>query len=220
MKMQSIIVVLCLGLLMWIEPASAQGPHLLTVGHHQDITLSDGDVDSILAEASQVLQKNTCNVTFGRKGSVDTFASPNTPATIKTADERDAVHSEKFDVKVVKAIKFCRRKGDAVGCSWDPPSPGQPPQHRSMIVVLQQTARLSGVVWAHEFGHRTGLWHRSEADALMTACPFKLVIDLEKNVDERECNCFLGGPGSCNTPEPNPPAKCALPHSQAAGSFD
>ena len=207
--MQIIIAIVCLGLVMWVGPASAQSTHSLTVSHHRDITLSANDVDKILAKASQILKKNSCNVIFRRKGSVRTFASSTTPATIETMADRDAVHSENFDVKVVKAIEFCRGKGDAAGCAWDPPQPGQLPQHRSMIVVPQPNTRLAGIVWAHEFGHRTGLFHRSEADALMTICP--LILDLvvhQEKVNREECNCFLGGPRSCSTPEPQ--AQCPI----------
>jgi hypothetical protein len=78
-----------------------------------------------------------------------------------------------------------------------------------MIVVPQQSTRLSGLVWAHEFGHRTGLWHRSEADALMTICPLDLdqLIHQEK-VNRKECECYLGGPGSCSLREPR--AQCPI----------
>lgn len=212
MKMH-IIVVVCLGLLMCVGPASGQSTYSLTVGHHRDIELSAGEVDKILAKSSEIMRKNSCRVTFRRKGSVHAFESSSTPAIIETAADRDAVHKENFDIKVVKTIKFCRDERDQgidhAGCAWDPPGAGQPPQHRSMMVVLEQDARLSGLVWAHEFGHRTGLWHRSEADALMTICPLVLdrVVHQEK-VNREECNCFLGGPGSCSPPEP--PAQCPI----------
>jgi Matrixin len=212
--MPIIIAIACLGLLIWVEPAGAQTTHLLSVSHHRDITLSEDDVDKILAKASEVLEKNSCNATFKRKGSIRTFASSSTPATIETSDDRDAVHSENSDVKVVKAIKFCRdnrdKGSDHAGCAWDPPRQGQRPQHRSMIVIPQPNTRLAGMVWAHEFGHRTGLWHRSEADALMTICPLDLdrVVHQDK-VNRIECNCFLGGPGSCSPPEPQ--AECPIP---------
>jgi Matrixin len=214
MKMQMIVAIACLGLLMWVEPASAQSTYSLTVSHHRDIALSEDKVDQILSKASEILKKNSCDVTFKRKGSVRTFASADTPAIIETAADRDAVHSENSDVKVVKAIEFCRDnrdKGQAHdGCAWDPPRQGQRPRHRSMIVIPHQDTRLSGLVWAHEFGHRTGLWHRSEADALMTICPLDLDSKIpQEQVNRRECNCFLGGPGSCSPPEPA--AECRIP---------
>jgi hypothetical protein len=213
--MQTIIAIVCLGLLMWVEPAGAQSTRSLTVSHHRDIPLSEDQVDEILAKASEILQKNSCNVTFRRSGPVRPFASSTTPATIETAADRDAVHREDSDVKVVKAIKYCRdehdRGQDHDGCAWDPPRPGRPPQHRSMIAVHRQDTRLAGLVWAHEFGHRTGLWHRSEADALMTICPLDLdrLIPQEK-VNRRECNCFVGGPDSCRTPAPVR-VQCTIP---------
>jgi hypothetical protein len=201
----------CLGLQMWAEPASAQVTHGLTVGHHRDIALSDGEVDEILAEASKILKNNSCNVTFERKGIVQPFTSPATPKDITSESERDAVHREPFDVKVVMSIGFCRGEGKYAGCAWDPLPGGSEPRRQSMIVVhrpeavrnLHAKVEILGILWAHEFGHRTGLWHRDERNALMTVCPLERK---QEAVDSRECGCFIAGPGSCRTPEP--PAHC------------
>jgi hypothetical protein len=219
MNMQVVFTsMVCLGLLIWVEPVSAQVTHELTVSHHPGIALSDGEVDEIIAEASTLLKKNSCNVTFKRKGSVQPFTTPTTPQIITTETHRDAVHGETSDVKVVETIGFCRGGGPHAGCAWDPPPGGNKPQRRSMIVEHRPEAMRSrgdkvkvlGALWAHEFGHRTGLWHRNELDALMTICSLTLdqVVRQDK-VDSRECACFLAGPGSCMTPEP--PARCPIP---------
>src|SRR5262245_45426482 len=132
MKMQAITAIVFLGLLMWVEPASAQNPYSLTVGHHPTVSVSQSDVDTILSQASKILQKDpghvntpddvACNVTFARNGPVKTFASPDTPDTIHNAADRDAVHRENFDVKIVKKIEFCRTAAadGADGCAWPP----------------------------------------------------------------------------------------------------
>lgn len=201
--MPTIMAVVCLALLILVDPVRAQVTHELTVRHHPNIALSDDQVDSILAEASKILKKNSCDVTFKRKGPVRPFGSSSTPEAIGSEADRDAVHRERSDVKVVGALNFCRDEGPHAGCAWDPAGPDQPPQRRSMIVSPQSDARRAGLLWAHEFGHRTGLWHRSEVDALMTICELNLdaVIPQEK-VNSYECNCFMGGPGSCSKPEP------------------
>src|SRR5436189_4568345 len=105
MKMQTIIAIVCLGLLMWIDPASAQSPYSLKISRHHTVNVNEGAVDDILRDASEILQNNSahaCNVTFRRIGPVETFASPGPPAIIrKTRDgmaDRDAVHSEDSDV--------------------------------------------------------------------------------------------------------------------------
>jgi hypothetical protein len=211
-KMQTIIAIVCLGLVMWANPASAQQirTYSLTVGRHHAVQLSPDHLDAILAESSKVLKK--CNVVLKRKGSVGTFASPNADGTIAKASERDAVHRENFDIKVVQQlIDFCRvDQLGQVGCAWDPPLPPakQIPQHRSIIVVALTDIKRAGMILAHEFGHRTGLPHRSDRNALM-ACEVR--VD-GGEISQKECNCFRGGPGSCPDDPPEPAGRCGLGH--------
>ena len=221
---------LSLALLMWVEAASAQQTYSLSVSRHRAVpALSDGDVRRILADASRMLQKNprhdgdddvACNVTLTLKGSVGTFASPNTPVVDR--DNIDAVHrvdadvaGVDFHVKVVKEINFCRPDLPAepfVGCSFSPPD------FRSMIVVhpkLHKDAQgrpLSRypdhLLWAHEFGHLTGSGHRDDDQlALMTRCPlntqFFNVSDARVRVNSDECRRLLAGPG-VRPPDPIP----------------
>jgi hypothetical protein len=213
---------LSLALLMWVEAASAQQTYSLSVSRHRDVpALSDGEVKRILADASRMLRKNprqdgdddvACNVTFTLKGSVGTFALPNTPVVDR--DNIDAVHrvdanvaGVDFHVKIVKEINFCRPDLPAepfVGCSFSPPD------FRSMILVhprLHKDAQgrtLSRypdhLLWAHEFGHLTGLGHRDDDQlALMTRCPlntqFSNVSDARVRVNSQECRRLLAGPG-------------------------
>jgi hypothetical protein len=213
---------LSLALLMWVEAASAQQTYSLSVSRHRDVpALSDGEVKRILADASRMLQKNprhdgdddvACNVTFTLKGSVGTFASPNTPVVDR--DNIDAVHridanvtGADFHVKIVKEINFCRPDLPSepfAGCSFSPPD------FRSMILVhprLHKDAQgrtLSRypdhLLWAHEFGHLTGLGHRDDDQlALMTRCPlntqFFNVSDARVRVNSQECRRLLAGPG-------------------------
>jgi hypothetical protein len=205
--MKAIIAIVCLGSLMSAGPVGAQQTktYLLTVGHHKNVEVSDKQVDEILTEASKVLKK--CNVELKRKGSVGLFKSSDTPASINKAADRDAVHKENFDIKVVKSpIFFCRvDQMGGVGCAWDPPPPPakQKPRHRSMIIANLEDAKLAGKIWAHEFGHRTGLPHRSDKSALM-ACKVE-----DAQIGDKECKCFRGGPGSCDR-EPESAEQCAI----------
>lgn len=200
MKMKIVIAVAWLGLLTWAEPASAQNTrtYSLTVGRHKSVKLTNDDVDKLLAEASKALKK--CNVVLKRQGSVSTFNSSKTPAHIGTAADRDAVNKEDFDIKVVAfSIDFCRVGQMHQGCAWDPPPPParQLPRRKSIIVTDLKIPNI-GMVWAHEFGHRTGLPHRTETTALM-AC--RVPTELERaELSDHECKCFRGGPGSCSDP--------------------
>jgi len=221
---------LSLALLMWVEAASAQQTYSLSVSRHRAVpALSDGDVRRILADASRMLQKNprhdgdddvACNVTLTLKGSVGTFASPNTPVVDR--DNIDAVHrvdadvaGVDFHVKVVEEINFCRPDLPAepfVGCSFSPPD------FRSTILVhpkLHKDAQgrpLSRypdhLLWAHEFGHLTGSGHRDDDQlALMTRCPlntqFLNISDARVRVNSDECRRLLAGPG-VRPPDPIP----------------
>jgi hypothetical protein len=208
MKMRAIVAIVCLGLLMWVEPAGAQTTHSLAVSHHRNTELSNDDIDTILGDASKVLQKEAghvdtpndvaCNVTLQRRGAVRTFASRSTPAKINEQADRDAVHRENADIKVVEVINFCKGHGPVAGCTW-------PPEAHSMIIVRPGRTLprvFQHLVWAHEFGHRTGLRHRSDPLALMTICPLSPQAANQVQVSRDECNCFLSGPGSCRRQEP------------------
>jgi hypothetical protein len=195
--MQVIVAIVCLGLLMWLEPASAQQTktHFLTVGHHEKAKITDDEVDKILAEASKVLAK--CKVILKREGPVRKFASSRTPSFIDTPSStdprsvrdavhaRDAVHSENFDVKVIELpIGFCRfGQLNGMGCAWDPPPPPEKerPKHKSIIVGRFNDTKFAGKIWAHEFGHTRGLPHRSDKTALM-ACKVE-----RAQISEDEC---------------------------------
>jgi hypothetical protein len=207
MEMHNLFAIVCVALLMLIESASAQRGHpertySLTVSRHPNVELSDATVDEILAEASKTLK--TCNVTFRREGVVRELPA-DTPSIIKSSSDRDAVHSQDGDIKVVKEIGFCRIKLAHRGCAWDPVPEKNMPQKKSMIVTEPRNAKLSGLVWAHEFGHRTGLWHRNGKRALMSPCPLK---SGDVQITQIECDCFRGGPGSCKPKEPNPAKTC------------
>jgi hypothetical protein len=205
--------------MMWAEPASAQKKiiHELTVRYHKSIErdLTDDKVKRILAEASRVLQRQRCNVSFTLKQPIRPFESDDTPADVGGPTTRDKVHREDSDVKIVSTIAFCRPHQEAfLGCGWDPP-PNDPehPRHRSMIVVNPEATppstpqgrlKFSGVLWAHEFGHMTGLFHRKEPNALMTGC--EIATDTVK-IKPHECDCFRGGARSC-LHEHDPETQC------------
>jgi hypothetical protein len=195
-----IIIAVWLGLLMWAEPAGAQSTRTfsLTVGRHKSVKLTNEDVDRLLVEASKALKK--CNVVLKRQGSVGTFTSSKTPAHVETAADRDAVNKENFNIKVVAfPIDFCRVSQMHQGCAWDPPAePAKQVPRRKSIIVTDLTIPNIGMVWAHEFGHRTGLPHRTEKAALM-ACSVPTGV-ASPELSDHECKCFRGGPGSCKDP--------------------
>jgi hypothetical protein len=74
------------------------------------------------------------------------------------------------------------------------------------MIVTQRVRVIRPILWAHEFGHTTGLPHRAAPGALMTPC--KLFVNNVK-INRRECDCFLAGPGGCPIPVPEPNIACA-----------
>ena len=200
--MRLIAAIAVVGALLFPEGASAQQAgarkeYSLTVSVHSDLPrLKRAEVEEILQGASDLLKDdNDCDVRFKLKGQIQTFGSPSTPAVITTAEERDAVHAVNADVKVVEEIEFCRPDLHAPhfnGCAY-PAQAGS----RSIIVSHKRarTPQLRSILWAHEFGHRTGLHHRGEQDALMSGCG-GLWGDMT-DVSREECRCFRLGPGGC-----------------------
>jgi hypothetical protein len=218
--MQTIIGLGCLALLMmWVDPASASElvSHPLTVSHHRKIAgLTVDKVRIILDEASKVVGR--CGVRFKLRQPLREFAFDDTPEHVREKEDRDAVHKEGSVVKVVSTIRFCRSEELGLfGCAWDPPPDDEKrPRRRSMIVVnpdglpgdSDERLKRAGVIWAHEFGHVTGLFHRAQSTALMTAC----APDIEtRKINRHECKCFRGGKGFCaDDQEPSTPVSCGL----------
>lgn len=191
--MKTFAALLCLGLLV-VEPATAQKVYSLTVSVHQDArpALTEEKVDQILTAASRLLsQTNSCGVTLERKGPITTFADA--PSVISDETDLEAVHRENADIKVVRDVQFCKNPGSFVGCSWRRDGP-------KTMIVTQKMPSIAHIIWAHEFGHTTGLQHRTGMNALMSACNlFFNTVQINKD----ECDCFLAGPGGCSIPDSN-----------------
>lgn len=212
--MQMIMAILSVALLMLVNEASAQSTYSASVSRHADVPeLSEEQVKEILEKASKVLQKNAidngdtdvaCDVTFILKGPVRTFGSVGTSPNIVDEQHRDAVHQVDsdvtgvdFHVKVVKAIDFCRAglDGSFNGCAF-------PIEFHSIIVIPPDKNFPDHILWAHEFGHLTGLGHRHSKCALMTSCDVADLASVARvRVNKKECGCLRGGLGSCPLPD-------------------
>jgi hypothetical protein len=195
--MRTPVAIACLGLLSWVEPATGESArplitHELTVSHHRSIHVSPGEVRNILKRMSRDVL-GECDVTFKLVGEVEPFASRHTPHTISDKNDLEAVHREPADVKIVKAIDFCKRdsvfESEFIGCSWRPR--GRP----KTMIVTQVEPRLRPILWAHEFGHTRGLPHRRNPEALMSPCT---LFGDNVQITTRECSCFRKDAGGCS----------------------
>lgn len=213
MRMKIIIITLSAALLMLVDEASAQSTYSVSISRHADIPeLNEKRINQILEDASKTLRKDSvdngdadvaCDVTFALKGPVHTFGSVDTPADIVSEQHRDAVHKVDsdiadvdFHIKVVNKIKFCRPgAGLFNGCAF-------PVEFRSIIVVSPRDDFPDHFLWAHEFGHLTGLPHRHSKCALMTSCGVAALASVARvRVNREECGCLRGGPGFCGPPD-------------------
>jgi hypothetical protein len=174
-------------LLLWVEPAGAHKvkQYSLTVSVQKGLHPTKKSIETILEGASDILQRNGCNVTFKLKGPIQTFTSK----PIKDAATLDAVHRVPANVKVVRKIDFCAdgfHAGGYLGCAWRP-------KNRPRTVIVKAPVPSVGrdpILWAHEFGHTTGLPHRNDEFALMN-CQIEA---FHEEIDTKECRHFRAGP--------------------------
>jgi hypothetical protein len=187
--------ILLLGLLLLVDPASAGNLKIypLTVSIHAEVNPAPTQdaIEQVLKLASDLMQQapNNCGIGFKLKGPITTFTSA--PASINDAAGLEAVHRVPATVKIVKEINFCinGQQNGLVGCSWRP-------YNRPKTVIV--TTRMMGVgiepvLFAHEFGHVTGLLHRNDRDgeALMTPCGLEA---FNRHINKDECRHLLAGP--------------------------
>lgn len=183
-----------LGVIAAGGPALAQRTYNLTVSKHGTVTANNATVTAILARASSILQTDddfapgnadvACDVTLTLQGSVTNFANAATPARIVDNATLTTVLREPAFVKMVTAIGYCgNQPASYAGCAYTP--------GRSIAVVHPiQPASAAGSVWAHEFGHSTGLNHRAGARLLMNPS----VGDEFTYISTAECASYLRGP--------------------------
>ena len=161
----------------------------LTVSRHSSVTLSNADVDNILALASTVLQTNdgsgdvACGVTLARSGYVGVFN--NTDGSLDTANELSTVFGLPGNVKVVADVNWCANQFNTsyIGC-------GQTPG--TSFITERFTSSLEGILWSHEFGHNQGLQHRdTSTDNVM----YFSIGSNRQRINQTECNAFTGSSG-------------------------
>jgi hypothetical protein len=221
--------------LMRADTASAQSTYSASVSRHRDVpAIGEPEAKSILAKASQMLKKDpghnddedvACDVKLTLTGPVRTFSLAGGAVVdqnnIEDVHDIDSKVTGDFHIKLVKEIHFCRpdvphHPNDKYdGCSY------RMRNARSIIAVHPKLHKdrdgnsvpnyPDHLLWAHEFGHLTGLGHRQDQGvALMTACSvagFK-IPDTCVRVSRPECNSMLQGPGK----NPSAPfGQCLLP---------
>jgi hypothetical protein len=175
----------------WTHIAGPGGvtQHRLQIQRFTTTTLTNADADSILNDASTVLQVSdgpddvACPVALARSGDVGVFNT--TDGSLDTAAELTAVFSLPGNVKVVDDVNFCANQFNTsyIGC-------GQTPG--ASFITERFTANQEGILWAHEFGHNQGLSHR---DTSTNNVMYFSIGTNRRRVNQEECNAFMGQQG-------------------------
>lgn len=185
--------------LLLVSLGSAQAPvpvtHSLTVIRHEKTDLTDARANQILREASRALgadddgpgnggalDDRPCAVTLARSGAVGTFAENQAPAVILTKSDWNKLSALTGWVKIVQRVKWCSGPtSKAIGCGS---TPGR------SFALTRQASTIEFKLWAHEFGHNTGLGHNQvNGRAIMN----QGAVSYKREVSASECVSYRAG---------------------------
>lgn len=162
----------------------------VTVWRHSTVALTDADADRILADMGTILQSDdspadvATPVRFVRNGAVQVLPAA-IPGVIQTEADLLALLNAGSGVKIVQAIRWCGGPGGSIiGCA----PVGSPTVN---LAAVRFTANQEGLIWVHEYGHNTGLGHRTD-DPRAVMFPS---VGVDHNVvNEAESAAYLAGP--------------------------
>jgi hypothetical protein len=162
----------------------------VTVQRHSTVALSDADADRILTDMGTILQSDdspadvATPVRFVRNGPIQVLPAA-IPAAIQTQADLTALLNAGSGVKIVQAIRWCGGPGGSIiGCA----PVGSPTVN---LAAVRFTANQEGLIWVHEYGHNTGLPHRTD-DPRAVMFPS---VGVDHNVvNSAESARYLAGP--------------------------
>jgi len=145
--------------------------HDLTYSNHVDTNskITDSQVDALLDDISLVMARQdvvsdvACCVVLGRTQPGQTFGSPGDGRDIITSSGEMSLvlNNSSGRIKVVDLITWCGSNGsNIIGC-------GATPGNGIALVRISGVAS-EGKLWAHEFGHNTGLFHAASGGFIMS----------------------------------------------------
>ncbi len=174
----------------WPCPSCDIATRSLTVSRYTATTLSNADVDGIFSSSSNVLQTNNgtgdvaCAVALNRSGNIAVFTTGD--GSIDTSAELSAIFGLAGNVKVVDDVNYCANQFNTsyIGC-------GQTPG--SSFITERFTASQEGILWAHEYGHNTGLPHR---DTSTNNVMYYSIGSNRTRINQTECNSYRSSAAS------------------------
>lgn len=171
------------------DPQPVIRQHDLDYVNHVDVDdpITDAEVDALLAFATADFGKanssgdTACCIQLVRTLPGGLFGSAGDGLDVidDQSDLNAVMGYEPTRVKVVDYIGYCSGPGmNIIGCGN---TPGD-----SIVVVRRSAVSLEGKLWAHEFGHNTGLGHHPEVGYVMYS-PLTVV---NNKLADYECNRF------------------------------
>ncbi len=163
----------------------------LAYANHAGLTggqrMDDARLDTVLKMARLRMGKAdyagdvACCATLARSGAAKTFgaAGDGLDAIDTDPELRSVLNNNVARVKVVRQINYCGSSGtNIIGCAWTPGN--------GMALVRMSDLGSEAVLWAHEYGHNTGLSHATDTKRIMYGTDF----GTNNGLDQAECNTY------------------------------
>lgn len=156
----------------------------ISISKHASVEFNEDEADKILKGATEVAQKEDgegdvpCDITLARDPNepVAEFKQGITPSFVDSnSTYRSVTNDNPSDVKVIAGTNWCGKfRPDVLGCTELSEGPIvvvsefsenlREPDDEDQINAEDQ---IKAILWLHEFGHRQGLDHRNEFNAVM-----------------------------------------------------
>lgn len=162
------------------EIPSIKNKYLSIQRHTNAPSFSNSEADSILSDATNILTTQdsgddvACPTRMKRTGSVTTFTAGD--GTLDTNADMGVLPD---GINLVQAINYCGGLSpNIIGCANLP---------GTKMAVVRYDSNKEGIIWAHEYGHNTGLSHRSGDNYLMNG----YITTSMRSINQTECDSFL-----------------------------
>lgn len=170
-----------------LDPSGATNAAFLTYANHIAVSnkMNDTRLDPVLREAELRAGREDfpadtmCCLTIDRQGTAQDLNGAGLDV-IDNGTELNAVLNDGISrVKVVNAINWCTTAGtNILGCAWI--------GAHGMSLVRMTSLQDEAVLWLHEYGHNTGLFHAGTSEYVM----YGFLTTGANGLSEPECAAY------------------------------
>lgn len=161
----------------------------LTYANHPAVSnpMTDSRLDDVLLEGSYRMGRADygndvgCCANVAREGTAQVFGSIGDGRDVlnTSGESGTIIGSSVARVKVIRAISWCGGPGAGIiGCAFTP--------GRGMALVRLSSVGNEALLWVHEYGHNTGLFHVSSTQRIM----YGSLLGNNNGLNQSECNRF------------------------------